>query len=84
MEPEKSRILIDDAVVPAFLAQDSLRYYNLLDMYMMMVSNGKERSEKDWLDLFKMTDERLVLEKVWKEPGSGPQGGTVLELRLRK
>ena len=84
MDPEKSRILIDDAVVPGLLAQDSLRYYNLLDLYMLLVSNGKERSEKDWLDLFKLTDERLVLTKVWKEPGSGPQSGTVLELRLRK
>jgi sterigmatocystin 8-O-methyltransferase len=32
MDPERSRILIDDAVVPDLLGQDSLRFFNLLDM----------------------------------------------------
>jgi sterigmatocystin 8-O-methyltransferase len=34
MDPDKSRILIDDAVVPELLGQESLRIYNFLDMYM--------------------------------------------------
>jgi sterigmatocystin 8-O-methyltransferase len=32
MDPEKSRILIDDAVVPDSLGQESLRFFNILDM----------------------------------------------------
>lgn len=35
MDPVKSRILIDDAIVPDALGQDSLRYFNLLDMYVV-------------------------------------------------
>jgi len=84
MDPEKSRILIDDAVVPSFLGQESLRFFNLLDIYMMMILNAKERTQPQWEELFKMANERLVLERVWREPDGGPQGGTVLELRLRK
>lgn len=84
MDPDTSRILIDEAVVPGFLGQESLRSLNLLDMYLMMVLNGKERTESQWLELFKMASPRLILEKVWKEPGTGPEGGTILELRLGK
>jgi sterigmatocystin 8-O-methyltransferase len=32
MDPERSRILIDDAVVPELLGHESLRMFNLLDM----------------------------------------------------
>ena len=84
MDPEKSRILVDDAVVPSLLGQESLRFFNLLDIYMMMILNAKERTQSQWEELFKTANERLVLKKGWREPGGGPQGGTVLELRLRK
>lgn len=80
---EKSRILIDDAVVPGYLGQDSLRLFNLLDIYMMMAFNGKERTERQWLELLRMVNERLVVEKIWRVPGSGPETGTVLEVRLK-
>lgn len=82
MDPAKSRILIDDAVVPGVLGQDSLRFFNLLDVYMAMSVNGKERTERQWKALIKSVDERLVLEKIWRVEGSGPEAGTLLELRL--
>jgi sterigmatocystin 8-O-methyltransferase len=50
----------------------------------MMILNAKERTGSQWRELFGAISERLVLEKIWREPGGGPQGGTVLELRLRK
>ncbi|KAF4635649.1 hypothetical protein G7Y89_g2449 [Cudoniella acicularis] len=84
MDPDKSRILIDDAVVPEVLGDESLRIFNFLDIYMMMILNAKERTEPQWRELFALVSERLVLEKIWREPGGGPQGGSVLELRLRK
>jgi len=52
-------------------------------MYMLMILNAKERTEKQWAELLRAVDERLVLEKVWREPDAGLQGGTVLEARLR-
>ncbi|EAW14841.1 O-methyltransferase xanE [Aspergillus clavatus NRRL 1] len=83
MDPEKSRILIDDAIVPSFLGPESSRFFNLLDLYMLFSLNGKERTLEHWNQLIKMVSPRLVLEKIWKKPGSGPESGTVLELRLR-
>ena len=83
MDPAKSRILIDDAVVPGFLGPESLRIFNLLDMYMLGNLNGKERTEKQWRELFQATDERLVIEKIWEEKNGGHQGGRVIELRLK-
>lgn len=82
MNPRTSRILIDDTVVPELLGQESLRLFNYMDMCMMMMANGKERTEAQWQELFQMVNPRLVLEKVWKLAGTGPEGGAVLELRL--
>lgn len=84
MDPVKSRILIDDAVVPGLLGPESLRIFNLLDMYMLGNLNGKERTEKQWRELFKAADERLVVEKIWLERNGGLQGGRVIELRLQQ
>ena len=84
MDPVRSRILIDDAVVPGLLGPESLRIFNLLDMYMLGNLNGKERTEKQWRELFKATDERLVVEKIWMERNGGLQGGRVIELRLQQ
>ena len=83
MDPAKSRILIDDAVVPGFLGPESLRIFNLLDMYMLGNLNGKERTAKQWRELFNATDERLVVDNIWEEKNGGPQGGRVIELRLK-
>lgn len=66
MDPTKSCILIDDAVVPGFHGPESLRIFNLLDMNMLSNLNGKERTEKQWRELFKATDKRLVIEKIWE------------------
>jgi sterigmatocystin 8-O-methyltransferase len=82
MDPAKSRILIDDAVVPELLGPESLRFFNLLDIYMLMILNAKERTEKQWAGLLRAVDPRLVLEKIWREPNAGLQGGAVLEARL--
>lgn len=48
MDPAKSRILIDDVVVPGVLGKDSQRFFNLLDVYMAMSVIGKERTESQW------------------------------------
>ena len=82
MDPARSRILIDDAVVPSFLGPESLRIFNLLDMYMLGNLNGKERTEIQWRELFKATDKRLTIEKIWEEKNGGHQGGRVIEVRL--
>jgi sterigmatocystin 8-O-methyltransferase len=84
MEPGKSRILIDDAIVPSFLGPESSRFYNLLDLYMLVALNGKERTLEQWNHLFQMVSPKLVLEKVWKTPDGGPESGTILELRLQE
>jgi sterigmatocystin 8-O-methyltransferase len=51
---------------------------------MMMILNAKERTERQWRELFREVDNRLVVEKIWREPGGGPQGGSVIELKLRQ
>ncbi|KAI9767101.1 MAG: hypothetical protein M1840_005890 [Geoglossum simile] len=84
MDPGVSRILIDDAVIPDLLGAQSMRFFNLLDMYMLMILNAKERTEKQWAELLRAVDERLVLERIWTEPDAGRQGGTVLEARLKE
>jgi sterigmatocystin 8-O-methyltransferase len=84
MEPGKSRILIDDAIVPSFLGPESSRFFNLLDLYMLAGLNGKERTLEQWNYLIQMVSPKLVLEKVWKTPNGGPESGTILELRLQE
>ncbi|RHZ57240.1 O-methyltransferase xanE [Aspergillus thermomutatus] len=84
MEPGKSRILIDDAIVPSFLGPESSRFFNFLDLYMLVAMNGKERTLEQWNQLFQMVSPKLVLEKIWKTPDGGPESGTILELRLQE
>jgi sterigmatocystin 8-O-methyltransferase len=50
---------------------------------MMMILNAKERTESQWRELISLVNEKLVVEKIWKEKGGGAQAGAVLELRLR-
>lgn len=83
MDPVKSRILIDNAIVPGFLGPESLRIFNLLDMYMLGNLNGKERTKKQWRELFKATDTQLVTDNIWEEKNGGRPGGRVIELRLK-
>lgn len=82
MSASKSRILIDDAVIPDLLGSENIRLFNMLDIHMAMVLNAKERTRKQWEALCRETDERLVIERIWEE--GGPSGGRVLELRLRE
>ena len=83
MDPGKSRILIDDAVVPESLGQDSLRFYNFLDIHMLTILNAKERTKSQWQQLASATDDRLIIERIWEGRDAGPQGGRVIELKLR-
>ena len=83
MDPRKSRILIDDAVVPNSLGQDSLRFYNFLDIHMLTILNAKERTKSQWEQLASATDERLTVEHIWEGRDAGPQCGKVIELKLR-
>lgn len=83
MDPKKSRILIDDAVVPNSLGQDSLRFYNFLDIHMLTILNAKERTKSQWEQLVNATDERLIIERIWEGRVAGPQCGRVIELKLR-
>ena len=83
MDPKKSRILIDDAVVPETLGQDSIRFYNFLDMHMLQILNAKERTKTQWDQIVKATDKRLAIERIWEPCDSGPQSGRVIELKLQ-
>ena len=49
------------------------------DYIMTILFNGKERTEAQWAALLKSTDERLVVEKVWR----AKRGSTgIIEVRL--
>ena len=83
MDPTKSRILIDDAVVPDTLGQDSARFYNFLDIHMLTILNAKERTRSQWEQLAKAADERLCIERIWEPSNAGIQSGRVIELKIQ-
>ncbi|ERF73283.1 hypothetical protein EPUS_03115 [Endocarpon pusillum Z07020] len=67
MHPTRSRILIDDAVIPDLLGSESIRMFSMLDIHMAMRLNAKERTRKQREELCRATDERLVVDKIWEE-----------------
>lgn len=82
MDPIKSRILLDEMVVPDLLAQDSQRFMNQIDMTVVLTLNGKERSAKEWDSLITMVDGKLETEKTWWRKGEEGSHWGVQQLRL--
>ena len=50
-----------------------------VDLQMLVMCNGKERTEAQWAALLKGADERLVIEKVWRAKGND---SGIVEVRL--
>ncbi|RPA91906.1 S-adenosyl-L-methionine-dependent methyltransferase [Choiromyces venosus 120613-1] len=74
-----SRILIDESIVDERMGPDGDKFAVIMDLQMLVMCNSKERTEAQWAALLKSTDERLVVEKVWR----GKRGGTgIVEARL--
>ncbi|RAQ56991.1 sterigmatocystin 8-O-methyltransferase [Aspergillus flavus] len=84
MDPSKSRILLDEMIMPDLLAQDSQRFMNQIDMTVVLTLNGKERSPKEWNSLITMVDGRLETEKIWWRKGEEGSHWGVQQLRLCK
>ncbi|KAE8422574.1 O-methyltransferase-domain-containing protein [Aspergillus pseudocaelatus] len=83
MDPTKSRILLDEMVVPDLLAQDSQRFMNQIDMTVVLTLNGKERSTKEWDSLIATVGGGLEIEKTWWRKGEEGSHWGVQQLRLR-
>lgn len=79
MDPKKSRILVDDLVLPEQIGPDQNRLAHLRDFQMMVLCNSPERTASQWAALLKRVDERLVIEKIW---GSA-DGPPILECKLQ-
>lgn len=71
MEPN-SRILLLESVTPEFdqVPTPLMHLLSCLDLEMMAMFNSKERTIKEWEDLMKSADDRLILEKTISPPGS--------------
>ncbi|KAK5095775.1 hypothetical protein LTS08_007909 [Lithohypha guttulata] len=67
-----ARIVIMSAVLPdpgaVNLREEAIE--RTRDMFMMQAMNGTERGLLEWKDLFKQTDQRLILKKMTKPEGS--------------
>jgi len=61
-----SRILIDEGIMNERMGPEGNKRTITLDIQMLVMCNGKERTEAQWAALLKSADERLVIEKVWR------------------
>lgn len=68
----KTRLIINDAVMPEPGATHPLREKSIrnMDMIMMCMFNGLERTRQDWEDLIHKTDSSLRIAKVETPHGS--------------
>ena len=74
-----SRILIDEGIMAERMGPGGNRMTTTLDLQMLIICNGKERTESQWTGLLKSADERLVVERVWKAKKGD---GGIIEARL--
>jgi len=61
-----SRILIDEGIVDERMGPEGNKMTITVDLQMLVMCNGKERTEAQWAALLKSANERLVIEKVWR------------------
>ena len=74
-----SRILIDEGIMAERMGPEGNKLTATFDLQMLIICNGKERTEAQWKGLLKSADERLVVERVWKAK-KGDSG--IIEARL--
>jgi hypothetical protein len=76
-------ILINDCIVPeraeGAVTMAEANQHRQLDLLMLALFGGKERTESDWNSLFKRADKRLDIVQTHYEP----RGAGLLEVRLR-
>ena len=81
MDPNRSRILIIDCVVPEAFGSDSIPFVNATDVLALLGGNGKQRDAKAWDALVKMADERLQVMKIWYQRHLA-SADAVIEIRM--
>lgn len=79
---EKSRILIEDMIVPCLYGEETEWFINHADIVMLGGLNAKERSLAQWNSLVKKADERLEIVRVWRENGDLTGYSATIEVRL--
>ncbi|TGZ77323.1 S-adenosyl-L-methionine-dependent methyltransferase [Ascodesmis nigricans] len=79
MDPGVSRLLISDMVVPEMSTSKLIAHRDLL---MMAHTTGMERTEAQFVALFRSVDTRLQIMKIHRLPTSGPAGFRIIEAML--
>jgi hypothetical protein len=77
-------LLINDCIVPERAEGEITRaeehQHRQLDMVMLTIFGAKERTERDWKELFAKVDERLEIRNMHYSPS----GAGLLEIRLNQ
>jgi hypothetical protein len=65
---EGSKVVINDGTLPepftlGYIEERSMR---TMDVFMQVTVNGREREIDDWMELFRLADERYKFLKAWK------------------
>ena len=75
-----ARILVSDSVIPppGVLDGQDEKFVRYLDMQMLVMHNARERTEEDFVKLFKQADPRLQYQRVWCK-GESVAASNILE-----
>ncbi|KAL8869656.1 MAG: hypothetical protein Q9174_004105 [Haloplaca sp. 1 TL-2023] len=79
MQPNYSKLLINEFIVPAVGASD---FITAVDLTMMMMSGGMERTESQWRKL--LASAGLEIERIWSTSGESQETESVIEVVLRE
>ena len=75
-----ARTLVSDSVIPppGVLDGQDEKVARYLDMQMLVLYNARERTEEDFVKLFKQADSRLQYQRVWRK-GESVTATNILE-----
>ncbi|KAL8957785.1 MAG: hypothetical protein Q9183_005969 [Haloplaca sp. 2 TL-2023] len=79
MQPGYSKLLINEFIIPDVGASD---FITAVDLTMMMMSGGMERTESQWRKL--LASAGLDIERIWSTNGEGQESESVIEAILMK
>ncbi|KAL8956946.1 MAG: hypothetical protein Q9183_006183 [Haloplaca sp. 2 TL-2023] len=77
MQPGYSKLLINEFIIPDVGASD---FITAVDLTMMMMSGGMERTESQWRKL--LASAGLEIERIWSTNGEGQETESVIEATL--
>jgi O-methyltransferase domain len=83
MDLAKSKILVEESIMPDNVGTDQDRLAIIKDIQMLLLFNGKERTKEQWRKLMSAADRRLEVQRFWQTGTGAGYRNAIIEVALK-